>query len=250
MADDRPRYEPQVPDEDAGDPAAAFDALRRTVETQGARLGAEMTVIRRGLEAAFEQIDKIEPPQDYKPQLAQLVQALAAVSQRLDGVEQSPLLRQGAEHYSAVLERAGTSLVHAAARELERQAGDLERIGRNLAAHVQSAHDRKRQDVRMWAAGIAGVLIGIVLLLALPRFLPFSLDSRVAGLIMGRDRVGAGRAIIEAADPAGHRDMMTGGWVYEKNRAALDKCIAAMLQTRQDQRCVLTLPAVDGGARP
>jgi hypothetical protein len=86
--------------------------------------------------------------------------------------------------------------------------------------------------------------------LALPRFLPFSLDTHIAGLVMGRDRVGAGRAIIEAADPAGHRDMMTAGWVYETNRAALDKCIAAMLQTKQDQRCVLTLPAGNSGARP
>jgi hypothetical protein len=82
------------------------------------------------------------------------------------------------------------------------------------------------------AAGIAGMLIGIVLALALPRFLPLSLDTHIAGLVMGRDRVGAGRAVIEAADPAGHRDMMTGGWVYETNRAALDKCIAAMLQTK------------------
>jgi hypothetical protein len=97
--------------------------------------------------------------------------------------------------------------------------------------------------------GIAGALIGVVVLLALPRFLPFSLDSRVAGLVMGRDRVGGGRAMIEAADPAGHRDMMIAGWVYETNRAALDKCIAAMLQTKQDQRCVLTLPAGNNGGR-
>jgi hypothetical protein len=200
--DDRPRDEPEAPEpEDAGDAAAAFDALRRAVETQGARLGAEMTVIRRGLEAAFEQLDKIEAPQDYKPQLAQLVQALAAVSERLDGVEQSPLLREGAEHHAALLERGGTNLVSDAARALERQAGDLERIGRNLAAHVASAHDRKRQDMRLWLAGLAGAVIGVMALLALPRFLPFSVDTHIAGLVMGRDRVGAGRAIIEAADP-------------------------------------------------
>jgi hypothetical protein len=154
--DDRPRDDPDAPapEEDAGDAAAAFEALRRSVETQGAKLGAEMTVIRRGLEAAFEQLDKIEPAQDYKPQLAQLVQALAAVSQRLNNVEQSPLLREGAEEHAAILSRAGSNLVHTASRELERQAGDLERIARNLAAHVQSAHDRKTQDIRMWAAGL------------------------------------------------------------------------------------------------
>ena len=33
-----------------------------------------MTVMRRGLEAAFDQLEKIEPAQDYKPQLAQLAQ--------------------------------------------------------------------------------------------------------------------------------------------------------------------------------
>ncbi len=67
LDDDREGIEPEALDEDAGDPAAAFDALRRTIETQGAQIGAEMTVMRRGLEAAFDQLEKIEPAQDYKP---------------------------------------------------------------------------------------------------------------------------------------------------------------------------------------
>ena len=54
LDDDREGIEPEALDEDAGDPAAAFDALRRTIETQGAQIGAEMTVMRRGLEAAFD----------------------------------------------------------------------------------------------------------------------------------------------------------------------------------------------------
>ena len=83
LDDDREGIEPEALDEDAGDPAAAFDALRRTIETQGAQIGAEMTVMRRGLEAAFDQLEKIEPAQDYKPQLAQLVQAHALLEQLL-----------------------------------------------------------------------------------------------------------------------------------------------------------------------
>ncbi len=55
--------------------------------------------MRRGLEAA-DQLEKIEPAQDYKPQLAQLVQSLENVAERLHGVEQSPVLRQGAQHYA------------------------------------------------------------------------------------------------------------------------------------------------------
>ena len=67
LDDDREGTELVVLDEDeAGDPAAAFDALRRTIETQGAEISAEMTVMRRGLEAAFDQLEKIEPQADYK----------------------------------------------------------------------------------------------------------------------------------------------------------------------------------------
>ena len=122
LDDDREGIARQALDEDAGDPAAAFDALRRTIETQGAQIGAEMTVMRRGLEAAFDQLEKIEPAQDYKPQLAQLVQALDTVAERMHGVEQSPILRQGATHYAALLERSGEALIRTAAQQLERQA--------------------------------------------------------------------------------------------------------------------------------
>ncbi len=38
--------------EGAGDPAAAFDALRLSVETQGASLAQQMADLRRGVEAA------------------------------------------------------------------------------------------------------------------------------------------------------------------------------------------------------
>lgn len=114
LYDDREGIEPETLDEDAGDPAAAFDALWRTIETQGVQIGAEMTVMRRGLEAAFDQLEKIEPAQDYKPQLAQLVQALDTVAERLHGVEQSPILRNGPEHYAARLERSGEGLVRSA----------------------------------------------------------------------------------------------------------------------------------------
>lgn len=40
LDDDREGIEPEALDEDAGDPAAAFDALRRTIETQGAQIGS------------------------------------------------------------------------------------------------------------------------------------------------------------------------------------------------------------------
>ncbi|WP_112313484.1 DUF6118 family protein [Pseudogemmobacter bohemicus] len=243
LDDDREGIEPEALDEDAGDPAAAFDALRRTIETQGAQIGAEMTVMRRGLEAAFDQLERIEPAQDYKPQLAQLVQTLDNVAERLNGVEQSPILRHGAQHYAALLERSGEALIRTAAQQLERQASDLERAGRNLSAHTKSAYDRKSQDFRMWMAGLVGLFVGIFLILLLPRFLPFSADSHVAALVMGRDRVSAGHAVIRAADPFEAQKITWGGQFYDASSGEISACLETARRTGTDQRCTVTVPA-------
>lgn len=242
LDDDRQAFEPDVQDEEAGDPAAAFDALRRTIETQGAQIGAEMTVMRRGLEAAFDQLEKIEPAQDYKPQLAQLVQSLETVAQRLQGVEQSPILRQGAQHYAAALERAGEGLVSTAVQKLERQAGDLERISAVLASHNKQAFHRKDQDFRMWMAGLVGLFVGILLILLLPRFLPFSADSHVASLVMGNDRINAAFAMIRAADPQGVKKLEWGAGFYNTSGGEISACLKKARQTGSDQKCTIIVP--------
>ncbi|MFG0409246.1 DUF6118 family protein [Pseudomonas sp. FYR_11] len=213
---------------------AAFDALRRTIETQGAQIGAEMTVMRRGLEAAFDQLEKIEPAQDYKPQLAQLVQALDNVAERLHGVEQSPILRQGATHYAALLERSGEALIRTAAQQLERQASDLERAGRNLAAHTKSAYDRKSQDFRIWMAGLVGLFVGIFLILLLPRFLPFSADTHVAATVIGQDRWNAGVTMMRVADSS---------QLVRDNAEAIGQCAEAARTAGSDQQCTITVKA-------
>ncbi len=58
-------------------------------------------------------------------------------------------------------------------QKLERQASDLERISGVLASHNKQAFHRKDQDFRMWMAGLVGLVVGMFLLLLLPRFLPF-----------------------------------------------------------------------------
>lgn len=244
LDDDREGTELVVLDEDeAGDPAAAFDALRRTIETQGAEISAEMTVMRRGLEAAFDQLEKIEPQADYKPQLAQLVQALDSVAERLHGVEQSPILRQGAQHYAAALERSGEGLVRTAVQQLERQASDLERISSVLASHNRSAFHRKDQDFRMWMAAGIGVVVGVFLILLLPRFLPFSADSRVASFVMGQDRISAAYAMINSVDPLGVKKLEWGAGFYDASGGEISACLEKAKQAGKDQKCTITVPA-------
>ena len=242
LDDDSQAIEQDMQDQDAGDPAAAFDALRRTIEAQGAQIAAEMTVMRRGLEAAFDQLDKIGPPQDYKPELAQLVQQLAGVAERLHGVEQSPILRQGPEHYAARLERGGEGLVRTAVQQLERQASDLERISSVLASHNRSAFHRKDQDFRMWMAAGVGVVVGVFLILLLPRFLPFSADSRVASLVMGQDRINAAYAMINSVDPQGVKKMEWGAEFYDASGGEISACLEKARQSGKDQKCTITVP--------
>lgn len=56
-------------DEGVGNPTATFDAQRRTIETQEVQIGAEMTVMRRRLETAFDQLETVALQADDKPQL-------------------------------------------------------------------------------------------------------------------------------------------------------------------------------------
>ena len=201
-----------------------------------------MTVMRRGLEAAFDQLEKIEPQADYKPQLAQLVQALDSVAERLHGVEQSPILRQGAQHYATALERSGEGLVRNAVQQLERQASDLERISSVLASHNRSAFHRKDQDFRMWMAAGVGVVVGVFLILLLPRFLPFSADSRVASLVMGQDRISAAYAMINSVDPLGVKKLEWGAGFYDASGGEISACLEKARQTGKDQKCTITVP--------
>jgi hypothetical protein len=243
LDDDREGIEPEALDEDAGDPAAAFDALRRTIETQGAQIGAEMTVMRRGLEAAFDQLERIEPQADYKPQLAQLVQQLGIVAERLHGVEQSPILRQGAQHYAAVLEGSGEALIRTAAQTLERQASDLERAGRNLSAHVAGARERSRQDWWLVAAFAVGLLAGALVMLFLPRVLPFSAAPRVASVVMGERPWQAGMSLMAFGSPEAWQRVASADQLLETNREAVAACWEAARTAGEDQRCTITVKA-------
>ncbi len=241
--DDREGFARQASAEDAGDPAAAFEALRRTIEKQGGQIGAEMTIIRRGVEAAFDKFEKYRQPPDYGPDLGKIIKFLAVVENRLEAVEQSPILHNGAEHYARALERSGESLVRTAALELEGKGRDLEREAQNLAAYTKSAYDRRSQDLRMWIAGGIGLLAGALLVLLLPRVLPFAADAHIASLVMGLDRWNAGITMMQTADPSGWRGVVDAWQLARDNAEAISQCVEDARTAGADQRCMITVAA-------
>ena len=241
--DDREGFEPEASAEDAGDPAAAFEALRRTVESQGVQLNAEMTVIRRGVELALDKSEKIRQPPDYGSDLSKIIQFLAVVDERLAAVEESPILRNGPEHYARALERSGEGLVRTAAQQLEGKGRDLEREAQNLAAYTKSAYDRRSQDLRMWIAGGVGLLAGALLLMLLPRILPFAADTHVAAIVIGQDRWNAGVTMMQTADRGGWRSVVDASHLARDNAEAIGQCAEAARSAGEDQQCKIIVKA-------
>ena len=236
--------EPEARDDGAGDPAAAFEALRHTVEGQGAALAAEIAIIRRGVEAAFDQFDKLSSPPDYGADLGRIVQQLGQVTERLAGVEQSPVLRQGAEHYARALERSGKGLVRSAAQQLERKAAELERTGRQLAGYIDSARTLDRQNLWLVGVGVAGVVLGVALTLFLPRILPAAVGTTVATTAMGETNPWtAGGTLMRAYNADRYSQWLYADELVQANANAVRACFNAAAQAGKDQKCSITVTA-------
>lgn len=232
------------PEADSGDPAEAFDALRRRIEEQGAQLGAEMAVIRQGVERAFEEFDRYTAPEDYKPQLAQIVQQLGVVAKHLSAVEKSPVLRQGADHYARQMVQAGSSLVRESAQKLDGCASDFHRATTTLSGYMDSARTRNQQNLWLVIATITSLIFGVLLTIALPSRLPGAgIAPMVASLVMRQSPADAGRAMIQSGDPARYQRMVWAEWIFANNIEALESCIAEMQQSGQDRQCTITVPA-------
>jgi hypothetical protein len=155
MSDDRQHehvesFEPDTIEEDGGDPAAAFDALWGRLENLAADLAREMTTIRKGVEHALDHLDQRGDPIDYSGEIGRMSQDVAGMSERLAGIEQSPILKQGPEHYARMLERGGEGLVRTAAQRFQNESRDFQRVARELAGHTRGARTRRQQGVNIF----------------------------------------------------------------------------------------------------
>lgn len=95
----------------------------------------------------------------------------------------------------------------------------------------------------MWFAGVVGLFVGVLLVLLLPRILPFAADTHVAAIVMGADRISAGRAMIQADDPEGWRNMVAASQLVRDNAEAIGQCTEAARAGGEDQQCTITMKA-------
>ena len=247
MTDDH--QEPLGPDDidsgwdETGDPVAAFEALRQTIEDLASNLAREMTTIRKGVEIALDGQEKIQQPVDYSADLGQMVQSLVQVGQRLDAISASPILKNGPEHYARALERSGESLVKTAAQQFQNDSRDLQRVTHELTSQVKSARERGIQNRFLWGIGAAGVVVGILATLFVPAVLPFSAAPRVASFVMGETPWRAGMSLMDFASAEDWRRVAEADQLIESNKPEVAACREAAVKAGEDQECTIVVVA-------
>lgn len=236
--------EPEVVGEDeAGDPAAAFEALRATVEDLSADLRREMITIRKGVEAAFDQFEKVGAPIDCRADLGNMLEQFAEMTERIHGVEKSPLLRHGPDHYAREFSRTGDAMVRAAAEQFQHESRVFRSAAQDLINQTESARDRHQQQRWLVGVGVAGILLGALLLLFGPRVFSHTVAPRVASLVMGDTAWQAGMSMMMFASPESWSRVASADKLIEANKDAVADCRAAAVKTGKEQKCTVIVPA-------
>ncbi|ESQ89963.1 DUF6118 family protein [Asticcacaulis benevestitus] len=220
---------------DVDEAAKAFEALRKSIDRRNTATTTELKTIRKGVEALFDQIEALQAKPDFAADLAQLKQIGVVVAKRLEALEASPALKQGINAF----ERAGTDLVKASAQACDQKAQRFDYAASALERITRNINDRHIYRRYVAVAGGAGMVVGALLLLFLPRLLPFDADSHVAAAVMGKPRWEAGAAIMYATDAAEWQAVMANAQLGVENEAGLAQCRLAALRTGQTQRCAV-----------
>lgn len=159
------------------DPAAAFEALRASVEQNGRELSAELTVIRKGLETAFEQFDSYQQPVDYKADIVRLTEVVEQLAENNVAIFKMPIFKHGPEYYARTMERHGESLIQTASHTLEQRSQELERAAFDITADVKGARKRGSQNALILIAVLLGAAIGAAAIWFMPQILNHLLNS-------------------------------------------------------------------------
>ena len=228
---------PSLEDGQGDEAAEAFALLTREVR----EMEAQLTIIRKGTEAAFDKLDSLQAPPDYAADIADLSERTTTLTKAMKAFGELSALKYGPEHYAHILERSGESLVKTAAHELENKTRDLERVGRNLDMRLAGARERGIQNRWLWGAGCAGLVLGIVLTLFLPAALPFQAAPRLASVIMGERPWDAGMSLMAFDSPQTWEHVATASQLVEANRQAVESCREAANSSGSAEECTITV---------
>ena len=216
-------------DEQAGDPAQAFEDLR-----------AEVSVLRRAIEAMPAAMRENRPP-DYSQDLAVIGKGLDEVGEQLETILKSPALTRTPEEQGQAIAVAGANLIREAAQRFDRATQEAERERSRLSGLIGQVWAQDRQFRMLCWTGGAALAVGLLLSPVVAGVLPFGLNTRVAALVMREDRWAAGSELMRTANPQAWARLSQEAELLKDNQDAMDACRAALARTGRSQRCVVTL---------
>lgn len=218
-------------EEPTGDAARAFEDLR-----------AEVSVLRRAVEALPEEWEANQPP-DYTESLGEITQGLAEVVGRLALIEQHPALSATPAQHQAAIIAAGQDLMSRAAGRIDQAADAFKREQQNLAGVIGMVRGRRMQREWLVITAAAALMVGLLLSPFAARLLPFGWDAGVAATILHADRWSAGQALMKSTNPTGWATLAAEINLAEANHDALSACREAAARTKKEQHCVIVVPA-------
>ena len=222
MPDDQTEAQP-------GDPTKAFEDLR-----------AEVSVLRKAVEALPHAMRENRPP-DYAQDLAVIGKGLDEIGGQLETIQKSPALNMTPEQQGQSIANAGSAIFREAAQKLDRAAQEADRERYNLSQMIGTVKTKRKEwhDL-LWTAGVL-LAIGLFVSPFIAGLLPFGLNTRVAAMVMMRDRWDAGEALMEAGNPPGWAQLVADTNLAHDNREKITACRETATKIKKDERCTITV---------
>lgn len=237
MADQVDDIEENGPDE----ATQAFRDLTREV----ADVRAELSVMRRAVEAIGPALGDVRPP-DYSPTLADITTLQKAIVAAIQKIEKHPAIQVGPEAYAARAAQAIEQSVRGTLRDAEGTAHAIRGSARDVEVVLKSARAREAQNKRLAQAGAIGVVLGLFLFplvgLPLARALPFgSLPDSLAASALGDDRWNAGMGLMQRANPQQWNGLVEGYNIARAGGDGLKGCYETASKAGKEQRCTIAV---------
>ncbi|MGA0606634.1 DUF6118 family protein [Phenylobacterium sp. VNQ135] len=215
------------------DAAEAFEQLRREV--------AELGV----------QIERL--PTRMRGKAPDFSETFAAIIGGIRKIETHPALQLTPERFNSQAKEAAEALRRVIEPDLRHAVAAVDHASRDVARFAGELRSREAQRNAVVYAGAGGLVAGAVLwgILAGPlaRLLPQSwqVPEKMAAATLHLDRWEAGSRLMQSADPASWKTVVSGAQLWRDNRPALEGCLKAAEKMQKAETCKVV---VAGGSGP
>jgi len=216
------------------DPAAdAFERLR-----------SEVALLRRAVEGLAA--DTQDAPVDYSPTLAELSEAIAAVSAQAVALGERPLLALAPDQLGTLFQIAAVKVLAKPLAELERERAALRQGAEALQAARQSdlvrAGSWRRTCGLVGGGAFAGAVLWSLLLGPIARTLPagWGVPEKLASAAMALPSAEAAEHLLRQSDPQGHKALQVVRRLSNRQLSALQECLSRPASSRS-RTCTVKL---------